>query len=141
VTTTDPGAAWPALTARGLGKAFGPKIAVAEVNIDFASGYRSTALLLAGWLAGQLNWTLEKTSTLDTLDFRTEADATELMAPTLTSDSRVIVPFDSIFQPMIVSAPVENIRTGVTSCVPPRLSTVAADKVTMVSGAVTSPVS
>jgi len=49
---------------------------ISEVSIDFAPGYRSTALLLAGWLAGQLNWTLEKTSTQDTLNFYTEADAT-----------------------------------------------------------------
>jgi glucose-6-phosphate dehydrogenase assembly protein OpcA len=49
---------------------------ISEVSIDFAPGYRSTALLLAGWLAGQLNWTLEKISTKDTLDFSSEADGT-----------------------------------------------------------------
>src|SRR6476469_5519533 len=49
---------------------------ISEVSIDFASGYLSTALRPAGWLAGQLNWTLEKTSTQDTLDFYTAADAT-----------------------------------------------------------------
>ena len=38
MTITDPGAAWPALTARGLAKAFGQKIAVAEVNIDVPRG-------------------------------------------------------------------------------------------------------
>jgi len=38
VTTTDAGTAWPALTARGLAKAFGPKLAVAEVNIDVPRG-------------------------------------------------------------------------------------------------------
>jgi ABC-2 type transport system ATP-binding protein len=38
VTTTDTGAAWPALAARGLAKAFGHKIAVAEVNIDVPRG-------------------------------------------------------------------------------------------------------
>jgi len=35
---TDTSAAWPALAARGLGKAFGTKIAVAEVNIDVPRG-------------------------------------------------------------------------------------------------------
>ena len=35
---TETGAAWPALAARGLGKAFGAKIAVAEVNIDVPRG-------------------------------------------------------------------------------------------------------
>src|SRR5438309_8953165 len=35
---TDTGAAWPALAARGLAKAFGPKIAVADVNLDVPRG-------------------------------------------------------------------------------------------------------
>jgi ABC-2 type transport system ATP-binding protein len=35
---TDTGAAWPALAARGLAKAFGPKIAVAEINLDVPRG-------------------------------------------------------------------------------------------------------
>jgi ABC-2 type transport system ATP-binding protein len=38
VTITGPGEAWPALTVRGLGKAFGPKIAVAEINVDVPRG-------------------------------------------------------------------------------------------------------
>src|ERR1043165_5829979 len=29
---------------------------IESVEIDFAPGFRSTALLLAGWLAGQLEW-------------------------------------------------------------------------------------
>src|SRR4051812_16454049 len=29
---------------------------IESVNIEFAPGFRSTALLLAGWLAGQLRW-------------------------------------------------------------------------------------
>jgi glucose-6-phosphate dehydrogenase assembly protein OpcA len=49
---------------------------ISEVSIDFAPGYRSTALLLAGWFAGQLNWTLDKPSSQDTLEFSTDADAT-----------------------------------------------------------------
>src|SRR3954470_23650840 len=35
---TDAAAAWPALTVRGLAKAFGPKIAVAEINLDVPRG-------------------------------------------------------------------------------------------------------
>jgi glucose-6-phosphate dehydrogenase assembly protein OpcA len=31
------------------------------VRIDFAPGFRSTAVLFAGWLAAQLNWRGEKT--------------------------------------------------------------------------------
>ena len=34
MTITDAAAAWPALTARGLAKAFGAKVAVADFNID-----------------------------------------------------------------------------------------------------------
>jgi len=33
---------------------------VQSAEIDFASGFRSTALLLIGWLAAQLRWTIEK---------------------------------------------------------------------------------
>jgi glucose-6-phosphate dehydrogenase assembly protein OpcA len=43
-----------------------------RVEIDFAPGYRSTALLLAGWLAAQLHWTLEKDSKGNALTFRDE---------------------------------------------------------------------
>src|SRR3954469_2417516 len=35
---TDAAAAWAALTVRGLAKAFGPKIAVAEINLDVPRG-------------------------------------------------------------------------------------------------------
>jgi glucose-6-phosphate dehydrogenase assembly protein OpcA len=35
---------------------------IRDVEIQFAPDYRSTALLLAGWLAGQLKWRKEKTS-------------------------------------------------------------------------------
>ena len=38
MTITDAAAAWPALTARGLAKAFGTKVAVADVNIDVPRG-------------------------------------------------------------------------------------------------------
>ena len=40
------------------------------VKIDFAPGYRSTALLLAGWLAAQLRWTLEENGKDNALGFR-----------------------------------------------------------------------
>src|SRR3989441_1341841 len=35
---------------------------IKKVRIDFASGYRSTAILFAGWLAAQLNWRADKTT-------------------------------------------------------------------------------
>jgi glucose-6-phosphate dehydrogenase assembly protein OpcA len=47
---------------------------IGSVQIDFASGYRSTALLLAGWLAAQLHWTLEKNSTGNALVFRDQSN-------------------------------------------------------------------
>jgi len=43
---------------------------IERVEIDFAPGYRSTAILLAGWLAAQLQWTLEKNSNGNALVFR-----------------------------------------------------------------------
>src|SRR5437762_2938099 len=43
---------------------------IKSVQIDFAPGYRSTALLLTGWLAAQLHWTLEKNSNNHALAFR-----------------------------------------------------------------------
>ena len=30
---------------------------ISRIEIDFAPGYRSTAILLSGWLAAQLRWT------------------------------------------------------------------------------------
>jgi glucose-6-phosphate dehydrogenase assembly protein OpcA len=41
-----------------------------NARIDFAPGYRSTALLFAGWLAAQLQWTLDKNSSDHELSFR-----------------------------------------------------------------------
>ena len=38
MTTTGAAEAWPALAVRGLAKAFGPKIAVAEINLDVPRG-------------------------------------------------------------------------------------------------------
>ena len=49
---------------------------IESIEIDFAPGYRSTALLLTGWLAGQLEWTIEKSSKGNALDFRDEANKT-----------------------------------------------------------------
>lgn len=46
------------------------------VEIDFAPGYRSTGALLAGWLAAQLRWTLEKDSSGNSLVFRNQAGKT-----------------------------------------------------------------
>jgi glucose-6-phosphate dehydrogenase assembly protein OpcA len=40
-----------------------------KVRIDFAPGFRSTAVLFAGWLAAQLNWRAEKTDVDDKLQF------------------------------------------------------------------------
>src|ERR1044071_9945842 len=48
--------------------------AIESVQVDFASGYRSTALLLAGWLAAQLHWTLEKNSTGNAPVFRDQSN-------------------------------------------------------------------
>jgi glucose-6-phosphate dehydrogenase assembly protein OpcA len=43
---------------------------IESVEIDFAPGFRSTALLLTGWLAAQLRWTHDKQTAKDALDFR-----------------------------------------------------------------------
>jgi glucose-6-phosphate dehydrogenase assembly protein OpcA len=40
-----------------------------RLRIDFAPGFRSTAVLFAGWLAAQLNWQSEKTNVPDKLSF------------------------------------------------------------------------
>jgi glucose-6-phosphate dehydrogenase assembly protein OpcA len=40
-----------------------------RVEIDFAPGFRSTALLLAGWLAAQLHWTSGDKAAEDSLSF------------------------------------------------------------------------
>ena len=49
---------------------------IESVEIDFAPDYRSTALLLTGWLAGQLEWTIEKSSKDNALVFRDESKKT-----------------------------------------------------------------
>src|SRR5437588_2077113 len=46
-----------------------------DVEIDFAPGFRSTALLLAGSLAAQLNWADAKKLANERLSFRTENDS------------------------------------------------------------------
>ncbi len=40
-----------------------------NARIDFAPGFRSTAVLFAGWLAAQLNWNAEKATRNDALQF------------------------------------------------------------------------
>src|SRR5216117_277269 len=40
-----------------------------KLRIDFAPGFRSTAVLLAGWLAAQLNWRAEKAKSSHELRF------------------------------------------------------------------------
>jgi glucose-6-phosphate dehydrogenase assembly protein OpcA len=40
-----------------------------SVRIDFAPGFRSTAVLFAGWLAAQLNWRSEKTNAANKFSF------------------------------------------------------------------------
>src|SRR5207253_8371066 len=42
---------------------------IRRVRIDFASGFRSTAVLFAGWLAAQLNWRSEKADVANKLSF------------------------------------------------------------------------
>jgi glucose-6-phosphate dehydrogenase assembly protein OpcA len=49
---------------------------IESVEIDFAPAYRSTALLLTGWLAGQLEWTIEKSSKNNALVFGDESEKT-----------------------------------------------------------------
>ena len=46
---------------------------IEAVQIDFAPEYRSTALLLAGWFAAQLQWTLERNGNDQKLTFRNQA--------------------------------------------------------------------
>jgi glucose-6-phosphate dehydrogenase assembly protein OpcA len=43
--------------------------AIKSVRIDFAPGFRSTAVLFAGWLAAQLNWQSDKTGAANKLSF------------------------------------------------------------------------
>jgi glucose-6-phosphate dehydrogenase assembly protein OpcA len=50
---------------------------IENVEIDFAPDYRSTALLLSGWLAAQLDWSIQEKKTKgNTLGFRNEAGKT-----------------------------------------------------------------
>src|SRR2546429_3066667 len=42
---------------------------IKKVRIDYASGFRSTALLFVGWFAAQLNWRAEKTNEANKLQF------------------------------------------------------------------------
>ena len=53
---------------------------IEAVQIDFAPNYSSTALLLAGWLAAQLRWTLEDNSTRDTVRFRNRSKKTIMIS-------------------------------------------------------------
>jgi glucose-6-phosphate dehydrogenase assembly protein OpcA len=49
---------------------------IESVEIDFAPDYRSTALLLTGWLAAQLHWTIEENRKANGLSFRSESGKT-----------------------------------------------------------------
>jgi glucose-6-phosphate dehydrogenase assembly protein OpcA len=49
---------------------------IENVEIDFAPKYRSTALLLSGWLAAQLQWSIEEKTKGNSLSFRNEAGKT-----------------------------------------------------------------
>jgi glucose-6-phosphate dehydrogenase assembly protein OpcA len=42
---------------------------ISKIRIDFATGFRSTAVLFAGWLAAQLNWRSEKKDAANKLTF------------------------------------------------------------------------
>src|SRR6059036_1350317 len=42
---------------------------IKKVRLDYAFGFRSTALLFVGWLAAQLNWRAEKTNEKNKLQF------------------------------------------------------------------------
>lgn len=47
---------------------------IEQVAIDFAPGYRSTALLLVGWFAAQLRWTIEEKSNGHAMIFRDQSN-------------------------------------------------------------------
>ncbi|HEY2614344.1 MAG TPA: glucose-6-phosphate dehydrogenase assembly protein OpcA [Chthoniobacterales bacterium] len=49
---------------------------IERLEIDFAPAYRSTALLLCGWLAAQLHWEITENSKAKSLSFRDEAKKT-----------------------------------------------------------------
>jgi glucose-6-phosphate dehydrogenase assembly protein OpcA len=49
---------------------------IKSVEIDYAPEYRSTALLLTGWLAAQLRWAIEEKTNGDELSFRSESGKT-----------------------------------------------------------------
>jgi glucose-6-phosphate dehydrogenase assembly protein OpcA len=49
---------------------------IEKIEIDFAPEYRSTALLLSGWLAAQLHWSIEGKAKGNTLSFSNEAGKT-----------------------------------------------------------------
>jgi len=53
---------------------------IERVEIDFAPGYRSTGLLLAGWFAAQLHWTLDENSNDNALAFRDRSKRTILVS-------------------------------------------------------------
>jgi len=44
-------------------------VKINKLRIDFAAGFRSTALLLVGWLGAQLGWLLQETKSSDQLRF------------------------------------------------------------------------
>jgi glucose-6-phosphate dehydrogenase assembly protein OpcA len=44
-------------------------VEIEKAHIDFAPGFRSTALLLAGWFGAQLNWKVEKANRGDDFKF------------------------------------------------------------------------
>jgi glucose-6-phosphate dehydrogenase assembly protein OpcA len=49
---------------------------ISKVRIDFAAGFRSTALLFAGWLGAQLGWCLENPESSNQLRFRSASGDT-----------------------------------------------------------------
>ena len=42
---------------------------ISNVRVDFAPGFRSTAILFVGWLAAQLNWQIDEVKSLSELRF------------------------------------------------------------------------
>jgi glucose-6-phosphate dehydrogenase assembly protein OpcA len=49
---------------------------IENAHIEFAPGFRSTAVLFAGWLAAQLSWRAEKTKAKYKLQFISPSDRT-----------------------------------------------------------------
>src|SRR5215468_7817897 len=62
---------------------------ISKIRIDFAPGFRSTALLFVGWLAAQLNWRIDDVKSSRELRF-TETSARPIDAELLEHDGQPV---------------------------------------------------